>query len=85
MFPVTLKGSPTAVKCPFDCPVYRERGGRIEYSRGDCPVADDLFRRAVNVSLNQWYTAADCRNIARGINKVLAAYCTADPAARRWV
>ena len=48
-------------------------------------VADDLFDRVISVGLNQWYTARDCRNIARGVNKVLSAYCTEDPKARAWV
>jgi len=47
-------------------------------------VADDLFCRAVSIGLNQWYTARDCRNIARAINKVLSAYCTEDPNATPW-
>ncbi|MCK4375146.1 MAG: aminotransferase class V-fold PLP-dependent enzyme, partial [Candidatus Brocadiae bacterium] len=76
MYPVTLKRGPTHVDCPFQCPVYLELGGNVQYSRGDCPVADDLHDRGINVGLNQWYTAADCRNIAGGINKVLSAYCT---------
>ena len=85
MFPVTLKGKPTDVDCPFGCPVYRQRGGKIDYARGDCPVADDLFDRMVSVQLNQWYSAKDCRNIADGINKVLGAYCTQDPKATAWI
>ena len=84
MYPVVLKGAPTDVRCPYDCPVYRQRGGAVEYARGDCPVADDLFDRVVTVRLNQWYTAADCRHIADGINKVLSAYCTEDPKATPW-
>jgi hypothetical protein len=39
-------------------------------------VAEDLFDRMISINLNQWYTAKDCRNIAKAINKVLAAYCT---------
>ncbi len=85
MFPVTLKQGPTPVDCPFQCPVYRERGGDVQYARGDCPVADDLHDRAIGIGLNQWYTAGDCRNIARGINKVLSAYCTPDPKATPWL
>jgi len=85
MYPVTLQGAPTGDRCPFDCPIYRRRGGRIAYARGDCPVADDLFDRAVDVPLNQWMTAGDCRNIADGINKVLDAYCTPDACATGWL
>jgi dTDP-4-amino-4,6-dideoxygalactose transaminase len=85
MYPIICKRGSTDVNCPFECPVYREAGGQVEYSRGDCPVADDLYDRAIGIGLNQWYTAADCRNIARGINKVLSAYCTEDPAATPWL
>ena len=41
-----------------------------------CPVAVDLFDRSLNISLNQWWSPADCAAVAGGINKVLAAYCT---------
>ncbi|MFO7957014.1 MAG: DegT/DnrJ/EryC1/StrS family aminotransferase [Candidatus Brocadiia bacterium] len=85
MYPVTLKNGPTDVNCPFECPVYREAGGQVDYARGDCPVADDLFDRVVNVNLNQWYTDGDCTRIAAGINKVLSAYCTEDPDGREWL
>lgn len=84
MYPVTLKGAPTAIPCPFECPLYLQRGGHARYARGDCPVADDLFDRMVTVPLNQWYTAADCRHVAAGLNKVLSAYCTEDAGAARW-
>ena len=84
MFPVVLQASPTSAGCPFQCPIYHERGGRASYHKGDCPVAEDLFDRVVNVGLNQWYIADDCANIAAGIDKVLSAYCTEDAAARPW-
>lgn len=85
MYPITYKQSPTEANCPYRCPLYLEAGGQVEYRMGDCPVADDLFDRSITISLNQWYNAADCRNIARGINKVLSAYCTADPDAAPWM
>ncbi|MFO8007204.1 MAG: DegT/DnrJ/EryC1/StrS family aminotransferase [Candidatus Brocadiia bacterium] len=85
MFPVTGKRGPTDVNCPYECPVYLEAGGHAAYSRGDCPVADDLFERAVAVSLNQWFTEQDCAAVAEGINKVLSAYCTPDSDAPAWL
>ena len=85
MFPVVLQRGATGPECVFTCKHYEDRGGRINYARGDCPVADDLFDRVINVSLNQWLTPRDCRNIALGINKVLAAYCTEDPKAAAWL
>lgn len=85
MFPVINKRGHTDVHCPFGCPIYAKRGGKVNYSRGDCPVADDLFDRVVVINLNQWYTPADCRNISDGINKVLSAYCTEDRNAAQWI
>lgn len=85
MFPITLKKGPTEVNCPFECPIYKERGGEVNYDRGECPVADDLFDRMVSVSLNQWYTEEDCQNIAAGINKVFSAYGTPDDSAPGWI
>jgi len=85
MFPVLLQSGGPLSHCPFNCAEYKARGGKISYNRGDCPVADDLFDRVISVGLNQWFSAADCRRIAEGINKVLSAYCTPDSGARAWM
>ncbi len=85
MYPVTLGTGPTKDNCPFECPIYLKRGGKARYGRGLCPVADDLYDRVISVYLNQWYTTGDCRNIANGINKVLAAYCTPGPSTAQWL
>ena len=53
--------------------------------RGDCPMADDLFDRLVHVNLNQWLTAAECRQIANTINAVLTRSCTPDANAAPWL
>lgn len=85
MFPILLKADPSGAGCPFSCPIYQQRGGSVEYRRGDCPVADDLFDRNVMIWLDPGYDAVDCEAIARGINKVLSAYCTEDPRGGRWI
>lgn len=85
MFPITLKSGTMPQDRPFDLPEYQERDGHVEYARGLCPVADDLFNRSVNISLNQWYSTADCDAIAAGINKVLRAFCTVDSGAPHWL
>lgn len=85
MYAITLKSGATPDDCPYECPLYRARGGDIAYRDGDCPVADDLFDRMVDIRLNQWYSPQDCRNIAQGINKVLSAYCTEDANAVPWL
>jgi 8-amino-3,8-dideoxy-alpha-D-manno-octulosonate transaminase len=85
MYPVTLKQGPTPDNCPFECPLYLQAGGDVNYAKGQCPVADDLFDRAVSIRISQWYNAADCKHIANGINKVLAAYCEPDPDGKPWM
>jgi len=84
MFPIMLQCGATEDNCPFECPLYQERGGRVDYARSNCPVADDLFDRNVSVRLDQWYTEADCQSVAYGINKVLSAFCREDPGAVGW-
>jgi hypothetical protein len=49
MQPVVTKASATPDGCAFYCPHYRERGGYVEYRKGDCPVADDLYDRVIVV------------------------------------
>lgn len=85
MFPITLKTGTMPDDRPFDLPIYQERDGYVEYHAGQCPVADDLFNRSINLGLNQWYSPADCDAIAAGINKVLAAYCHVDSRAKPWL
>ncbi|MBX3015466.1 MAG: DegT/DnrJ/EryC1/StrS family aminotransferase [Caldilineaceae bacterium] len=85
MFPITLKGGTMETDRPFDQPIYQERDGHVDYNLGLCPVADDLFNRTVSIGLDQWYAPEDCDQIAAGINKVLAAYCTEDAQATPWL
>jgi hypothetical protein len=85
MFPITLKSGTMPQDRPFDLPEYHERDGHVEYAKGLCPVADDLFNRSLSIPLNQWYSEADCDAIAVGINKVLGTFCTADPGALPWL
>ena len=84
MFPLLSKKDASGISCPFECPIYREKGGRVDYRRGDCPVADDLFDRNIQIWLDPSYLEEDCEAIATGINKVLSAYCTEDAAAANW-
>jgi 8-amino-3,8-dideoxy-alpha-D-manno-octulosonate transaminase len=85
MFPITLKTGTMPADEPFDQPAYLSREGYVEYDKGQCPVADDLFLRNITIPLNQWYSPQDCDAIAAGINKVLAAYCRADEQAMPWL
>ncbi len=77
-FGITLKTGTMPNDQPFN-----DSSQALDYSRGLCPVADDLFALMVSIGLNQWYSPNDCHCIAHGINKVLAAYCTQDNNAHR--
>ena len=85
MFSLLEQNDSSGTGCPFTCPIYREKGGRVEYAVGDCPVADDLFNRNIQIWLDPCYSEEDCGSIAAGINKVLDAYCTPDPQATKWI
>lgn len=84
MFPIVMQSGPTDANCPFSCPIYCERGGKAQYEKGDCPVAEDLFDRNIMIWLDPCYSNEDCLAIANGINKVLSAFCTEDPNATAW-
>jgi hypothetical protein len=62
------KKSATPEGCPFTCPYYE--GPLPPYSEDMCPRSLDLFDRAVHISVNQWWTEADCDAVAGAINKV---------------
>jgi 8-amino-3,8-dideoxy-alpha-D-manno-octulosonate transaminase len=85
MFAIMLKADAERSGCSYSCPTYREKGGRVDYHRGDCPVADDLFDRNIMIWLDPSYSDADCQAIAAGMNKVFSAYCTEDPRGRKWL
>ncbi len=84
MFAITQQPYADGPGCPFTCPHYTEKGGSITYQKGDCPRADDLYDRAISIALNQWYTAADCAEMARRINHALDTCCTRDSDAAPW-
>ncbi len=84
MFPIILKTGHIPGGSVFDDPRYLTKGGQVSYDN-ICPVARDLYAREVTVEFDQWYSDEDCDNIAAGLNKVLAAYCTPDPGAAKWI
>ncbi len=85
MYPITGKGCATPGGSPWEHPLYKEAGGQIEYKKGDCPVADDLYDRMISISLNQWYTEEDCAQLAASINEALGTQCTEDASGKAWM
>ncbi|HUW61921.1 MAG TPA: hypothetical protein VMZ06_13050, partial [Candidatus Bathyarchaeia archaeon] len=84
MYPVALQRGPAGKECVYECPCYAARGGHPSYTK-NCPIADDLFNRVVNINLNQWFSPQDCRHLAGAINTVLGNLCTQDNSARKWL
>lgn len=67
------KKSASREGCPFTCPYYK--GNALEkYSPDMCPTSISLCDRAIHISIDQWWTAEDCKRIAEAINKVFSVY-----------
>lgn len=41
----------TEEQCPFKCPIYKDKGGDMEYSKGMLPRTDELLQRSLNISI----------------------------------
>ncbi|OGV77416.1 MAG: hypothetical protein A3K19_12600 [Lentisphaerae bacterium RIFOXYB12_FULL_65_16] len=60
--------SATDKGCPFTCPL--RNAPLPKYTADMCPNTLDYINRAVFVSVDQWWKAADCDHVAAAINKV---------------
>jgi 8-amino-3,8-dideoxy-alpha-D-manno-octulosonate transaminase len=68
------KWTATPDGCPYSCPHYVEKGGKIEYSRDMNPKTLELLSRSVHIDIPPQLTVTDCNMIAEGIIKVSNAY-----------
>lgn len=66
--------SATPEGCPFTCPYYN--APLPPYAEDMCPRTLDLLSRCVALGLSEWYTEADCAQLAGAVNKVLGAFHT---------
>ena len=39
------------IGCPFSCPYYTNKGGKVEYSKGMLHQTDDILNRSINISI----------------------------------
>jgi len=46
-----------------------------QYAEGDCPVAEEILRSAIRVSINEFYNDGDVSDIVAAIKKVAHYYC----------
>lgn len=74
--PAAYPGHP---ECPFG-PPYRETA--ITYAKGLCPVAEEVLRTCVLISLNEFWTAGDVRQTVSAIKKVAGHFSTTSSASR---
>jgi dTDP-4-amino-4,6-dideoxygalactose transaminase len=68
------KWTSTPDGCPYTCPHYIERGGKIEYSPEMNPKTLELLSRSVHIDIPPQLSAEDCDMIAEGIIKVANVY-----------
>ena len=53
--------------CPFGCRYY---GRDIEYKKGLCPVSEEILETAVRLTVDEFYTREDLREVIAAIRKV---------------
>ena len=57
----------------------------VEYSLDACPRTADLVDRQVRVSIDQWWTERDCKQVVAALTKVFDALYTRDPSHENWL
>ena len=68
------KWTATPDGCPYSCPHYVDKGGKIEYSPDMNPKTLELLSRSVHIDIPPQLSPEDCDMIAEGILKVAEAY-----------
>lgn len=68
------KWTSTSDGCPYNCPHYIEKGGKIEYSPEMNPKTLELLGRSIHIDIPPQLSVQDCDMIAEGIIKVSNAY-----------
>ncbi|NLY19507.1 MAG: hypothetical protein GX045_11415 [Clostridiaceae bacterium] len=57
--------------CPFGC---RHYGRDISYYRGLCPTAEEVLNTAIRLSVSEFYTDIDAKEVIKAIRKVSEYY-----------
>lgn len=68
------KWTATPDGCPYTCPHYTQKGGKIEYSPDMNPKTLELLSRSIHIDIPPQLSVQDCDMIAEGIIKVANAY-----------
>jgi len=68
------KWTATPEGCPYTCPHYTQKGGKIEYSPDMNPKTLELLSRSIHIDIPPQLSVQDCDMISEGIIKVADAY-----------
>ena len=71
---ILKKWTATPDGCPYSCPHYLEKGGKIEYSPEMNPKTLEYLGRSVHIDIPAQLTTQDCDMISESIIKVANAY-----------
>ncbi len=80
MQPILEKKPATSDGWPWNHSYARE----VKYSLDACPQTADLVDRQVLVSIDQWWTEHDCKQVIAALTKVFDALYTRDPCHENW-
>jgi 8-amino-3,8-dideoxy-alpha-D-manno-octulosonate transaminase len=71
---ILKKWTATPEGCPYTCPYYTQKGGKIEYSPEMNPKTLEYLGRSVHIDIPAQLTLQDCDMISESILKVANAY-----------
>ena len=71
---ILKKWTATPEGCPYTCPYYVLKGGKIEYSPEMNPKTLEYLGRSVHIGIPAQMPLEDCDMIAESIHKVVNAY-----------
>ncbi len=71
---ILKKWTATPEGCPYTCPYYTQKGGKIEYSPEMNPKTLEYLSRSVHIGIPAQMPLEDCDMIAESIHKVANAY-----------
>jgi dTDP-4-amino-4,6-dideoxygalactose transaminase len=72
---VSLVQKRSVDKLGFPWALTENKGANVQYEKGTCPVADNLFERSIIMSIPSCLTPQDELDIIRAFNKVVPQFC----------
>jgi len=57
--------------CSFECPIYKKKGGNVEYKEGLCPTAEKILPKTIAISPSPSFKKKDLDEIIIGISNII--------------